>query len=271
MKPTYSPSALTSFEFCGYAYYIERVLKQRPLSNFSLVRGSAVHAARERNLEQKIETDADAPLGDMLDAARDYINQEFEEEKVELAAEPFEGKRAKAAAGYTIDETLPLVGLDLSAHQRDIHPLLVEHAITIAVDGFPEFDITMRLDCIERNGVVNDLKTGARVRSMDWAVTQYQPPLYLLGARLDVSDAIRWFRYDFVVKTKNGARKTGSIPVSYNEEALRSVLRRFRAMHTAIEHGVFLPTNQGNWKCSPAYCGHYRRCKYATTASERRL
>lgn len=262
-KPIYRVSALSKFEFCGYAWSLENNEGRRGLGTFYTARGTGHHKARELNLRQKVKTYKDLPLAPMLDAARDKINEIVADGALDFDTEHLKGLGKKAAAGRIIDETVRLVQIDRANLQSRIQPREVEIEIMIRLPGWP-FDIAMRLDSIDADNYVTDAKTSKRKWNQLKAETEYQPKIYKLGHKAHCpGDPFAGFRYHIVTCTpKQHKLSAYELIVNPNEQRIRAVLERFNAMHNSIQAGLFQPCHSGHWKCSAEYCSFYRWCKY---------
>ncbi|MBU8870637.1 MAG: PD-(D/E)XK nuclease family protein [Gemmatimonadales bacterium] len=258
----YHQSALSSFEYCAYAYHLERIEGKRSLGSFATCRGTAVHAGREHNLSQKIESGVDCQVDEVLDATRDSVNSDIGKDRIDLAVEPLDGMSKRDAAGKIIDTAVKLAELDHEQLQPTVRPVGVEVPIVIEIPGYP-FRVGMRLDSINADNTVSDLKHSCQRRDGLWLTDQYQPPLYALGFSAHTGRPFKQFVYDFVICTRGANRL-----YAYRREIMPTrqqtlaMLNRFSAMHESILKGCFPPSHKAAWKCSPVYCSQYRNCKY---------
>ena len=260
-KPIYHQSALSQFEFCSYAYYLQHIDGKRGLGNMFLVRGNGVHAARKVNLRQKVNTYRDIALPLLLDVARDEVNRQVAEGLVDLHCEELEGLGPQAAAGRIIDSTAKLVEVDHRQLQSTIQPQEVEVKKAVVLAQWP-FDLAMTLDSIDVDCWITDLKTSRVKWTQEKADAEYQPSVYWLGYRAHYRHDPFGFRHHCLTVTRGGRISAYPILTSRTDIQILAVLERFAAMHQAIGAGVFPPAHQSTWKCSPKWCQFYRFCKY---------
>lgn len=259
-KPTYRYSRLSQFELCGYASYLQWVESVRGMGNFFTVRGNGLHAARDTNLRQKIETGEDLLEAELCDSARDEINRQFNDEAIDGKHRMIEGLSKKAAAGYVIDQTLPMVKADRRKFQPQIKPILVEKKISVELESLP-FDLSGTVDTVTRDLEIIDAKTAIKRWSQRRADDSYQPPLYTFYVETLLGKKLRGFKFQVLSDGKRGIQ-IEEIPTVVTAQRLQAVLQRMLAMHAVIEAGAFAPCHKGHWYCSEDWCPFYRNCKY---------
>ncbi len=258
----YHQSALTSYEFCGYAYSLEQIEKKRGLGSYYSCRGSGVHAARKLNLRQKVKTRKDLDLIILQDVCRDEINEQIQGDKIDMKTEPLKGKSKSAASGLIIDTAVRLVDIDRRHLQSAMQPKEVEVHKDILLKSWP-FNLGMTLDSIDEDGYITDCKTSKIKWSQEKADSQYQPAVYTLGHRAHYGRDPKAFRYHCLICTNAGTLSAYPLITQVSDARILAVLNRFLAMHKAIEAGIFAPAHSGQWNCSPKWCSQYRSCKYA--------
>lgn len=261
-KPTYHQYALGNFDYCGHAYYLDTIEGKKGLGNFFTCRGSGAHVARKVNLRQKVVTQEDLSLDVLQDAARDEVNRHFEEDRIDLKCDELAGKSKKSAAGLIIDTTLKIVEADRRLLQCRVKPFEVEVERKIVLASWP-FDIQMRMDSVDYDNFITDMKTSIRRWSQQQADDQYQPSVYKLGYRVTFDRPFAGFRFHCVTCTKKLHKVSAyEIVTDRTNEQILAVLERFNLMHESIQKGNFAPAHLGSWKCSDKYCKFYRQCKY---------
>lgn len=169
----WSPSSLTMLRRCPYQWQQRYIFgrKQRPAE--APVMGSTVHAAFERNFEQKIASHDDLPLADLLQWYMDegfprvvYDEQEKAGEDVLWDTGPEETRRR----GYQI------VAAYHDTVAPRIQPLRVETAFS--VDFGAAVPVIGRFD-VERETSTIDYKTGKRVRRQPDEAWRLQGGVYM--------------------------------------------------------------------------------------------
>ena len=120
-----SASSLNTFLRCGRQWmyaYVEGV-KARPSLRAS--RGIAVHSAVEVNMRQKMTTEQDLPLAEVVDAFSDNYDQ--------VIADGYEA-RPDETAGSVKDAGVALTKLHHKQVAPTIQPVLVEHPIQFTIN-----------------------------------------------------------------------------------------------------------------------------------------
>ncbi|RLC36948.1 hypothetical protein DRH27_04460 [Candidatus Falkowbacteria bacterium] len=260
-KPTYHQSRLSSFEFCGWADYLQNIEKKRGKGNFYSCQGSAVHASRKLNLRQKVKSHNDLTFDEIADACRDEVNRQFDEDKIGMNGDFISGKSKSAAAGFTIDKALRLARVDLRQLQSVIQPVEVEIKKEVALSNW-EFDLGMTMDSRDDDEMITDCKTAKMRWSQARVDEAYQPPVYALGYKAHCNVYPKGFRYHCLTYTPKGKISAYELQTEISEQRIISMLNRFQAMHKAIKTGVFTPAHGSSWKCSPNWCDYYSQCKF---------
>lgn len=261
-KPLYRTTELNTFEWCHYAYYLEHIEKSKGMGNFYTCQGSACHVGRKVNLRQKIKSQRDMPLPQVLDAARDEVVRQFSDDFIDRDTPELSGLPKSIAAGKLIDRVVAICQRDYTYFQRHLMPIVVERRRVISLADWP-FDISVIFDSIDNMGFINDLKTSQRKWSQARADKEYQPGLYWLAYRAEARTNPKGFKYQILTISEQGNSVRPYIIITHRtDKQIRVVLERVRAMHESIKSGVFPPTHQSNWKCSPRWCRFYRQCKY---------
>jgi len=260
-KPVYHQSDLSKFEFCPYGFCLERIEKRRGLSSFFAMRGTGAHVARKVNLRQKIATRKDLSVDVLKDAARDEIKKQVDEGRVDLKSDGTAFMSKAAVLSKLIDTTVKLVEIDRLRLQPRLMPLEVEVKKRVILERWP-FDLEMTLDSIDEDAHITDLKTSRCKWSQEKADDEYQPSVYWLGYRAHRGCYPKAFRHHCLTITKTGRTYAYQLETIRGPGQIVAVLERIKAMDRSIQAGVFPPTHQSNWKCSPEWCFVYRDCKY---------
>ncbi|MEJ2071447.1 MAG: PD-(D/E)XK nuclease family protein [Syntrophobacterales bacterium] len=221
-------------------------------------RGSATHKAAQLNHEQKLHTQADLPLADLRDAARDYYVQLIKEEGVFIPRDQVAYKDKLLAKG--LDATIRLTTLYREALAPAIAPVLVEEQLTLEAGlGLP---LRGTIDVFTQDQWLPDLKTAEKSKSPKDADHSLQLTFY---AGLVAQRTGAWpqkLSLEVLVNTK--APKLQSLITSRGPADWSNLLVRVHLMVTQIEAGLFPPCDPSAWVCSPTWCGYFWTCTYTT-------
>lgn len=257
-----SATQLGMFQRCGEQYRRRYIEGEILPPNARMVRGTGIHKARQANLTQKIESKQDLLKSEVLEAARDAVVSEFQNE---IALD--DGQSAGQAKGETIDAAIRLAECDYLNFQIRMQPLDVERKIIVSVPGLGR-DIMGILDTSDESGAVRDLKAMSKTPPQSAAETSDQLSTYALLYRTAYEKLPSIVQLDAVVDLKAGP-KAVAVASTRSTEDLDMILRRYYAAITAIDKGVFIPAPSDHWCCNPKWCGYYDTCPYARQGAER--
>lgn len=263
--PSYSHSRLKTFSMCPYKDYLERVMNRRLLGNYYTARGKGLHVSRELNFSHKIKTSLDLPLSDCLDAARDAIKDEINDDNLDLKCEQLKGLGKKGSYARIIDDTIPLVTADHRMLYSLTQPLYVEQGVAVELPD-EEFDLYGIIDVITTGFEVGDAKSKARRLTAKTVATDLQWTMYWLLAKVFLGRSNPGGWVDCIIAKQpvlayrlNWTRTMADVDI---------LIKRFRVMHTMIVTGQFPPCGQDQWNCSPRWCGHWRECPYTRSNND---
>lgn len=206
-------------------------------------RGTAVHAANEVNLKQKVATAVDLPLSDLQDATRDAYVRAFRS-GVYLARDQVAEKTKLLNQG--LNESIVLTGLYHEEVAPEIVPLEVEREFEITVPGII-YPLKGRID-IERAAKVDDLKTASKSWPENRIHQEIQPLFYSFVNEFETGIRPE-FIYHIMIPLKAGPKRQiqKKIPTERDYAGLIAKLKAFTAM---LQAGVFPPANPTSWWCS---------------------
>jgi hypothetical protein len=222
-------------------------------------RGSATHKAAQLNHEQKLHTQADLPLEDLQDAARDHYVTLIKDEGVFIPKDQLPDKDRLLAAG--LDATVRLTTLYREALAPTIQPFLVEERLTCEV-GLP-LPLQGTIDVLTTDQWLPDLKTADKSKGPKDADYSLQLTFY---AGLVAHRTGTWpqrISLEVLVNTK--APKLQSLPTTRGPADWTNLVQRVHLMVAQIEAGLFPPCDPSAWICSPNWCGYFWTCTYALT------
>jgi hypothetical protein len=221
--------------------------------------GTSVHKVNETNLSQKIHTKQDMPLSDMKDAARDSFYGAFEN-GVYLTREnvPAKDRILNEALNSAINLT--------TEYHKSIAPEIttpkqIEQKIT--VDIGLDLPLTGRLDFVNEDGSIFDLKTTSKSWGKNNALTKHwlQSTFYSLLRWKETGTEPPGFIFYVLVNLKTGC-KTQTELLKIAQPMYRRLEALFGAFMAMLSSGTFLPAEPGSWMCSEKWCGYFLTCKY---------
>lgn len=222
----------------------------------ALVTGIATHAAIEKNLTAKIETDELLSVEQVMDIARDEATGLFLD-PVLLTDD--EAADVKGTQGECVDMVITLALLHAIELAPVIDPKSVERKWVVELNGFP-FDLAGRWDIEEKNGSIRDTKTAKRSPSQADADNSEQLTMYALAKKVCDGEEPSGLYIDALVKLKNP--KAVTLQTTRTEAQRQILLNRVERFAEIIEKGAFTPANSTDWICNPKWCGYYGTCAF---------
>lgn len=213
--------------------------------------GSAVGAAEAVNFQEKITSQQDLPLDDVLDCFSDEWGERIDREEVDWQDDkPGDLKDSGAAALKAYHETIA----------PTVQPVSVERPFVLR---FPDVDWTFKgfLDLEDADGSVCDLKVKAKKLSPADAASDPQPTSYLLARRTEGKPAAE-FRYHTMVRTKTPYAEV--VVAQRTDAQLNAFVHRIYAVAAELawraEYDIWEGAVPGAWWCSEKSCGYWASC-----------
>jgi hypothetical protein len=252
-----TPSMLSMFLRCPHQFERRYLRGEIIPPGIAARRGSATHKAAQLNHEQKLHSQADLPLEDLQDAARDHYLHLIKEEGVFIPRDQVADKEKLLAAG--LDATVRLTTLYREALAPAIAPVLVEEKLTLAAG----LDLPLRgtIDVFTQDQWLPDLKTADKSKSARDADHSLQLTFY---AGLVAHQTGTWphkVSLEVLVNTKEP--KLQSLITSRGPADWNNLVARVHLMLAQIDTGLFPPCDPAAWVCSPTWCGYFWTCTYA--------
>jgi hypothetical protein len=252
---------ISMFMKCGEQYRRRYVQGDRVPPGVSLIKGSAVDKSVDHNLNNKIETGQLLEPEDVATIAAETVETGF------VAGVLLDDEEAKIGIrkvkGLTIDSAVLLSKLHHAKFAPVISPLRVQADWELELQGYP-FGLVGKIDVIETDGTVRDTKTTAKSPSEDTAEISDQLTMYAFAMEESFErDPGRLYCLDYLVDLK--VPKTVSLKARRTQAQINAFLLKVEAVSSAIEKGVFIPTDSSNWWCSAKWCGYFKSCKYRKT------
>jgi hypothetical protein len=223
----------------------------------AMIIGTGTHKGVEVNLVHKIETGTLLPVDAVRDAARDGVNQAWEQ-GVRFEPEEIE-KGIKAVKGEAVDKAVRLASL----HHHDLAPVLqpthVERSWSLELQGYP-IDLVGRIDIQEGKASIRDTKTSGKTPAPDCAERSLQLKAYHLAVKVLDGTGPEIAALDYLID--NRVPKATTYFTSVSDEDYRALLARVEIICRAMEVGLFPPVEPTHWCCSLKWCGYASSCKY---------
>jgi len=251
-----SASSVNTFVKCGQAWWYAYIAGIKAPPRLKATRGIAVHRAVELDMRQKVTSQEDLPIDDMLDAYDTSWNEEI--------ADGFE--RGNDNPGEIKDAGVKLVKLYRKEVAPKIQPTLVEHPIQYKINNQV---FTGQLDVAQDVPVnlwgdpdyrieIRDTKTTGRAPMPENYL--FNMTGYAIGARQALGEVEADTVFDYLVATPGG--KVYSREIRYGGPITDDQIRRFGAtvgaVADAIKKGSFVPNGPVSGMCR--YCGYYKMC-----------
>jgi hypothetical protein len=275
------PTGIGVFTTCGEKYRRRYLDHDRPRGRGeALIVGTALDVAVAADLLEKIRTGKLLPEGDVLDIARDSVNDAFTNE---VDCPPAEKLRLRYAIQQRVKD------LTEYAHRKfcpTIQPKAIQRPFSIRLDGFlrrrgirgMKVDMVGTLDieaysydfssATEPAGeVIHDLKSSKRTPPKDAADSMHwlQMAFYALGKEHEDGRLPLWVQIDTLVSLKKGVTHNPSRGLRSNLD-FAALFNRIEHMVRSLRAGIYAPADRGHWACSEAWCEYYSTCPYVKNA-----
>jgi CRISPR/Cas system-associated exonuclease Cas4 (RecB family) len=249
----FSPTQVNMFLRCPAQWYYRYVrgLKRPPSGAATL--GSAVDTGITYNYQQKIETQEDLALDNVLDA----FSTDFEARKPETLWEHNE------EPGQVKDDGVRV----LSVYHKDaapkVQPTAVQERVELEIPNFGYRFVAVP-DVVERNSVIRDTKVVKRSPAKNneaFVVApahQDQMVAYALAYRVTKEQAEKGCVVDYLVRTKSS--KLVQVPFQVTSRHLDYYKNIIGLVARQIEAQIFTPNRQQQL-CSRRYCGYWEECE----------
>ena len=245
--PEYHQSAINMFLKCPRQYMFRYMMGLRLPPKSALTLGIAMDKAVGHNFTQKIETQKDLPVGDVLDAFSTEFDKHAPEtewdgddpgEQKDMGARMTEAFQQKAA---------PL-----------IQPKTVQEQARVETDA--GFALAGTFDVVDVNDIIRDQKTSKAEYAADAVAMEVQPAVYDFLYLAKYGKKPKAFAYDVITKHKKEPRYQ-EVKGEVSENQTNQLFETIRIMHSQIQRGEFQYAPSGAWWCSKTWCGYWNLCK----------
>lgn len=235
-----SPSQLRTFMDCQARWYFKYVQKLPDPQNANLALGTAVHSALGYNFAQKIESGRDLPLGDVLS----HFDTDWELVAAETTFRDEEDPAEIGAAGRGLVEK----------YMREAAPSIDPAGVEVQVEGtIAGVRVQGKLDVIEKNGRVRDIKTSSRKSSAVSNEQAFQLATYVPLTKGTTGEVV----IDQLVKTKTPQLVQLEHTVSAAD--IRATEEMYPLAQNAMRQQIYMPNRTSNL-CSKRNCSFWRQC-----------
>lgn len=260
-KAHLSPSAVEMLSKCGEQYRRRYIEGDIIPPGVAMLRGRAVHRGAEMNFRQKIESRADLPVKDVVDAAVAAFDGDWSG-GVQLSDDEAKVGMAKIK-GQAIDTVVSLSSVFHVERACEIQPLRVEEGFRIELDGPHDVKGFLDLYGLEHGAsaaAVYDLKTAAKSKTQADADSSFQLTVYgaaacLLEKRQSVDVSL-----EVAVATK--VPKVQTLRSRRDASDFSILRKRIEVSSRAVLAGNFLPAPSGAFYCSKRWCGYWSSCEF---------
>lgn len=249
-KTLLRPSQVTTYLSCSAKYrfqYIDRIQTAKPLV-FAF--GTSIHSALKKNYEQKIQSEVDLPVEEVVQEFSDVFEAEKQDvDRVELIAEP-ESKDVGVSMVRNYQKTMA----------PKVQPDFVEQQLQVTYANY-RFGMIGTPDVMTRTNFVKDHKSSKRKYSQPKFSHKIQGTTYKMmfdayfeqnGLRRKVEGV----EFDLFIKGKKPEIVTQRI-----DESEKLVLGIFQSVGDAIEKGVADIPNRESFLCARRFCQFWNICE----------
>jgi RecB family exonuclease len=258
VKKYLSPSQINTYLRCPEQYRRRYIKNEIIPPAIALLKGTSVHKASEKNFKQKIASRVDLPKQDIIDISVTTFEDTMKNEGLFLNKE--EEDRGKAVVvGEAKDSVVVFSSLYSAQVAPRYQPKEVEKDQLIELADAP-FNLKGRVDLIDENEKIIDLKTGTKTRSQDDVDRDTQLTFYSMTYRAIHGCDPTGLVIEQVIDKKVPENKT--FTTTRNMKDYEALINRINVVSLGIKKGVFPPATDGAWWCSPLRCGFWFTCPY---------
>lgn len=271
-KPHRSPSQLNTYFRCGEfwrRYYLEN---ERYPANLGMLKGTGMHRGAQYNFEQKIESHADLPMAQIVDAAVAAYDSELSKGVTLTDDEAAMGPGV--ATGQARDDVARLAAAFSHMQAPDYQPIAVEKMVRIPVPRGTH-DLLGIMDMVaydlsqNRKLVVNDFKNSKRKKTATDAAESTQLTFYAAAHQVEYGEPAAEVRLDVLVLTKTKGVQRQVLAEQRDKADFQVLANRLNVMEQGVKAGVFLPAMPGSWWCSKNSCPYWANHSCAFVNSQR--
>lgn len=258
-KTLLRPSQVTTYLSCSAKYrfqYIDEIKTSKPLV-FAF--GTSIHSALKKNYTQKIQSETDLPVDEVVQEFSDVFETEKQDvDRIELIAEP-DSKDIGVSMVRNYQKTI----------SPSVQPEYVEEPLSATWVGV-KYGMKGTPDILTQNVIVKDHKTSKRKYaepkfSHKIQGTAYKMMFNALFEKMELSKRVAGIEFDLFIKNKKPEIVTQTI-----SESEKLVLGIFQKVGEAIDKGVADIPNRESFLCTRRFCSFWEICEktYGGTVKE---
>jgi CRISPR/Cas system-associated exonuclease Cas4 (RecB family) len=243
-----SASSVSTFLRCGHQWYLAYVEGVKSPPSLAMARGLAVHKAVEHNMEQKVVSHEDVPVGDMLDAfSTSWDSISADGLRMDEDADPGEAK----------DHGIALTTLHHAEVSPLIQPIWVEKPVQFAINGIT---YSGQIDLADEMGRIRDTKTTKnrpKPESYLFGMTGYALAARQLTGEVETDTIL-----DYVVATKTPYYFPVAAGGPVTDDDIVRFANTIDVVAESIEAGRFVPNGIMSIGTCEYMCGYKDICPY---------
>lgn len=269
-KPQLTNSMLTELWTCGIRFQRKYGARfgvwheeEKTMPNVAMAVGSAVHRVVEASIKRKIEEGATPPREQVGDLARDEFSGIVQ---AGLFMTENEAQDKDSVVNKAEAQAIALSQLHHDFVLPEIRPVKVEQKFVLDMTGWP-FDLAGRIDLIEEDDTVSDVKTTGKTMGVECA-SSMQMATYWLAAEKTKEIIGRLPKFSIIyqlIKTKipkfdkSVATPTPLMFVPVMDRFSRAVklIEAVRKGHCDFPAAA---TGANQWACKSNYCPFHATC-----------
>jgi len=224
--------------------YIEKI---RVPSRSALLKGIAFHSAEAKNYEQKIDSEKDMPIGDVLD----IFGSQFD------MGTPDTMWFSDERPGEIKDSGYGMLKAYHSTIAPEIQPQSVEMPFELKLKDTDNV-FSGRLDIVTKNEVIIDTKTKKARPSAIESDHHLQLTAYSVGYQVTNQRKPKGLRVDYVVDKKTP--ECVSYEDTVEDSDIELLLNLIGKYQQTVASGVDIP-NRNSFMCNRRYCGYWEHCE----------
>lgn len=250
-------SELHTYAKCGKMWEFRYLHGIKTPPSAAITVGRSVDYAVTQNLAQKIQSGADLPESDILDACA----TEFDRESTET-------DWGSSDRGVEKDSAIECAKVHHSQVAPGISPAAVQERFVLETDA--GYNLAGIIDYRTTDNVTGDTKTASKRRLSSYSPgcvsRALQPAMYSFAHKAITGKLPKGFRYDVLVKPEQLKTKRNPATVHTVQERVTTrdvdwLLSTVDTFYRATQAGVAMPAPEGSWWCSSKWCGYWSICK----------
>ncbi len=251
-RPHISFSSLDTHETCAERYRRRYLEGEKIPPGIAMLVGTGTDKGVQTNFSQKIESHADLPKPEIVEAAVAGFDTAVGE-GYELTPDE-NGRGAGIVIGAAKDLVAKLAGLHAETQAPDYQPIAVQAPATISFPGATH-DLIGYIDLIDDHEDVTDFKTAAKSKNQKDADNSLQLTTYAAARLCETGKIPPHVNLDSLIKLKTPKRQR--LTSTRTMADFQMLINRINVMLASIKSGIFTPAPIGSWCCNPRWCGYF--------------